>query len=181
MSVQVTPHPPWVADLDSTLEPSRQAILDTPVIIDASEKPTVDGQIQNFLVGFLPYHSGLPPVVADAAGSLARDGAGVLHGQHPGGAPATTRCGGPWGTASTSTRRRVQEPEPMIPAVKKFHAYLPTCDRNAEFGQAALGDELCGRRGRPENLGKKRCGAREERENRSARSLVARGACQVRR
>src|SRR5258706_12604217 len=54
MSVQVTPHPPWVADLDSTLEPSRQAILDTPVIIDASENQLVDGQIQNFLVGFYP-------------------------------------------------------------------------------------------------------------------------------
>src|SRR5438034_11433976 len=54
MSVQVTPHPPWVADLDSTLEPSRQTILDTPVIIDASENQLVDGQIQNFLVGFYP-------------------------------------------------------------------------------------------------------------------------------
>ena len=54
MSVQVTPHPPWVADLDTTLEPSRQAILDTPVIIDASENQLVDGQIQNFLVGFYP-------------------------------------------------------------------------------------------------------------------------------
>src|SRR6266478_4998512 len=47
MSVQVTPHPSWVAELDSTLEPSRQAILDTPVIIDASENQLVDGQIQN--------------------------------------------------------------------------------------------------------------------------------------
>ena len=54
MAVQVTPHPSWVADLDSTLEPSRQAILDTPVIIDASENQLVDGQIQNFLVGFYP-------------------------------------------------------------------------------------------------------------------------------
>src|SRR5260370_10412527 len=54
MAVQVTPHPSWVAELDSTLEPSRQAILDTPVIIDASENQLVDGQIQNFLVSFYP-------------------------------------------------------------------------------------------------------------------------------
>src|SRR5438045_9209330 len=54
MAVQVTPHPPWVAELDTTLEPSRQAILDTPVIIDASENQLVDGQIQNFLVSFYP-------------------------------------------------------------------------------------------------------------------------------
>ena len=37
MSVQVTPHPAWVAELDATLEPQREAILDTPVIIHASE------------------------------------------------------------------------------------------------------------------------------------------------
>src|SRR3989442_16003146 len=54
MAVQVTPHPSWVADFDTSLEPSRQAILDTPVIIDASENQLVDGQIQNFLVGFYP-------------------------------------------------------------------------------------------------------------------------------
>src|SRR2546426_1057575 len=28
MSVQVTPHPAWVAELDATLEPQREAILD---------------------------------------------------------------------------------------------------------------------------------------------------------
>src|SRR6266850_8415484 len=54
MAVQVTPHPDWVADLDSKLEPSRQAILDTPVIVHASENQLVDGQIQNFLVSFYP-------------------------------------------------------------------------------------------------------------------------------
>ena len=54
MAVEITPHPAWVADLDATLEPNRQAILDTPVIIDASENQLVDGQIQNFLVAFYP-------------------------------------------------------------------------------------------------------------------------------
>src|SRR5467141_806049 len=36
----------------------------------------------------LSHHSRLSAVAADAAGSLARDGAGVLHRQHPGGAAA---------------------------------------------------------------------------------------------
>ena len=54
MAVQVTPHPAWVAELDAALDPGRQAILDTPVIVDASENQLVDGQIQNFLVGFYP-------------------------------------------------------------------------------------------------------------------------------
>src|SRR5438093_7781732 len=54
MSVQVTPHPKWVADLDAVLDPSREAILDTRVIVDASENQLVDGRIQNFLVNFYP-------------------------------------------------------------------------------------------------------------------------------
>src|SRR5437879_4522214 len=37
MSVQVTPHPSWVADLDATLDPSREAILGTKVIVHAPE------------------------------------------------------------------------------------------------------------------------------------------------
>src|SRR2546423_15674316 len=54
MAVEITAHPAWVAELDGALEPSRQAILDTPVIVDASENQLVDGQIQNFLVAFYP-------------------------------------------------------------------------------------------------------------------------------
>src|SRR5205823_12624943 len=54
MSVQVTPHPAWVADLDAALDPSREAILDTRVIVHASENELVDGRIQNFLVAFYP-------------------------------------------------------------------------------------------------------------------------------
>src|SRR6266576_1906663 len=54
MSVQVTPHPTWVADLDAALDPGREAILDTPVIVDASENQLADGRIQNFLVAFYP-------------------------------------------------------------------------------------------------------------------------------
>ncbi len=75
MAVQVTPHPSWVADLDTTLEPSRQAILDTPVIIDASENQLVDGRIQG---------SSSPTTFGSSGG--------------------TTRCGGPWETGSTCTR-----------------------------------------------------------------------------
>src|SRR5947209_20297611 len=54
MSVQVTPHPAWVAELDATLEPRREAILDTDVIVHASENQLVDGKIQDFLVAFYP-------------------------------------------------------------------------------------------------------------------------------
>src|ERR1700751_1123710 len=88
MSVQVPPHPAWVADLDAALDPSREAILDTRVIVDASENQLADGRIQNFLVSFYPIIRAFPPV----AGALARPVAGgrkaVLPGQHPGGEAA---------------------------------------------------------------------------------------------
>ena len=54
MTVQVTPHPPWVADLDAALEPHREAILDTKVVVEASENHLADGKVQNFLVAFYP-------------------------------------------------------------------------------------------------------------------------------
>src|SRR5260370_4825137 len=76
MAVQVTPHPSWVAELDSTLEPSRQAILDTPVIVHASENQLVDGQIQNFLVSFYPIIRDFPQwlqVLLDRSPAMGRD------------------------------------------------------------------------------------------------------------
>src|SRR6185312_10955505 len=54
MAVEITPHPAWVADLDETLEPSRQAILGTRVVVDASENQLIEGKVQNFLVSFYP-------------------------------------------------------------------------------------------------------------------------------
>src|SRR5947199_239929 len=50
MSVQVTPHPSWVADLDATLDPSREAILDTKVIVHASENQ-LRGLAKNAKIG----------------------------------------------------------------------------------------------------------------------------------
>src|SRR3989442_10609323 len=63
MAVQVTPHPPWVADLDATLEPSRQAILDTAVIFGASENQPGGGENQKFLGGVYPLIPYVPPGV----------------------------------------------------------------------------------------------------------------------
>ncbi len=76
MAVEITPHPGWVADLDATLEPSRQAILDTPVIVDASENQLVDGQIQNFLVAFYPIIRDFPQwlqVLLDRSPAMGRE------------------------------------------------------------------------------------------------------------
>ena len=48
MAVEITPHPSWVADLDATLEPSRQAILDTPVITFWAVTPDPRDDISTF-------------------------------------------------------------------------------------------------------------------------------------
>ncbi len=135
MAVQVTPHPPWVADLDATLEPSRQAILNTAVIIDASENQLVDGQIQNFLVGFYPIIRDFPQwlqMLLDRSPAMGRE-------FFTDNIRVERRHDAMWramGDGFNVHKKRFQEPEPMIPAVKKFHAYLTEMCRNAEFGQA---------------------------------------------
>ena len=43
MAVQLTPHPAWVAELDAALEPHRREVLDTPVVVDASENRLMAG------------------------------------------------------------------------------------------------------------------------------------------
>ena len=135
MAVQVTPHPTWVAELDATLEPHRQAILDTPVIVDASENQLVDGQIQNFLVAFYPIIRDFPQwlqVLLDRSPSMGKafftDNIRVER-RHD----AMWRA---MGDGFNVHKKRFQEPEPMLPEVKKFHAYLTEMCRNAEFGQA---------------------------------------------
>src|SRR5213082_1524580 len=113
MSVQVTPHPAWVADLDAALDPSREAILDTRVIVHASENELVDGKIQNFLVAFYP---------------IIRDNNRV-----------EKRHDAMWramGDGFNVPKERFQVPEPMIPEVKEFHAYLTEMCRGATFGAA---------------------------------------------
>src|SRR5213082_448334 len=113
MSVQVTPHPAWVADLDAALDPSREAILDTRVIVHASENELVDGKIQNFLVAFYP---------------IIRDNIRV-----------EKRHDAMWramGDGFNVPKERFQVPEPMIPEVKEFHAYLTEMCRGATFGAA---------------------------------------------
>src|ERR1043166_8304419 len=118
MSVQVTPHPAWVADLDAALDPSREAILDTPVIVHASENELVDGKIQNFLVARSPEDGKV----------FFRDNIRV-----------EKRHDAMWramGDGFNVPKERFQVPEPMIPEVKEFHAYLTEMCRGATFGAA---------------------------------------------
>ena len=58
MSVQVTPHPEWVVDLDRALEPHRLAVLTTPVVEHSAENTLVEQRMQDFLIAFYPISVG---------------------------------------------------------------------------------------------------------------------------
>jgi pyrroloquinoline quinone (PQQ) biosynthesis protein C len=135
MSVQVTPHPAWVASLDSELEPHRRAILDTPVVVDASENRLIDGEIQNFLVAFYPIIRDFPQwlqILLDrspASGQpFFRDNIRV-----------EKRHDAMWramGDGFKVPRPRFQVPEEMNAATREFHNYLTAMSQTAPFACA---------------------------------------------
>jgi len=135
MSVQVTPHPKWVADLDAALDPSREAILNTRVIVDASENQLADGRIQNFLVAFYPIIRDFPQWLQLLLDRSPEDGKTFVRDNircethHD--AMCRAMCDG-----FNVPKERFQIPEPMIPDVRDFHAYLTEMCRGATFGTA---------------------------------------------
>lgn len=135
MSVQVTPHPKWVADLDAALDPSREAILDTSVIVDASENQLADGRIQDFLVAFYPIIRDFPQWLQVLLDRSPEDGKSFFRDN----IRVEKRHDAMWramGDGFNVPKERFQVPEPMIPEVRDFHAYLTEMCRNATFGSA---------------------------------------------
>jgi pyrroloquinoline quinone (PQQ) biosynthesis protein C len=135
MSVQVTPHPPWVADLDGALDPSRVAILDTPVIVHASENQLRDGKIQNFLVAFYPIIRDFPQWLQLLLDRSPEDGKAFFRDN----IRVERRHDAMWramGDGFSVPKARFQTPEPMHPEVQAFHGYLTEMCRGAAFGAA---------------------------------------------
>ncbi len=135
MGGKVTSHPNWVADLDASLVPSREAILEAAVIVDASENQLVDGKIQNFLVAFYPIIRDFPQWLQllldrspDEGQAFFRDNIRV-----------EKRHDAMWramGDGFDVPRARFHVPEPMNPEVGAFHGYLTHMCRSAAFGAA---------------------------------------------
>jgi len=135
MVVQLTPHPAWVAALDAALEPHRRAILDTQVVVDASENQLAPGQIQNFLVGMYPIIRDFPQWL------------GVLLDRSPTAGRAffednirvERRHDAMWramGDGFEVPKARFQTPEPLLPPVQAFHDYLTAMCRTGPFADA---------------------------------------------
>src|SRR5881392_1953664 len=123
MSVQVTPHPKWVADLDAALDPSREAILDTRVIVDASENQLADGRIQDFLIAFYPIIRDFPQWLQLLLDRSPTESAVFFRDN----IRVERRHDAMWramGDAFGVPKGRFQRQLPMLAAVRDFHDFL---------------------------------------------------------
>lgn len=135
MAMPLTVNPTWVADMDAQLEPLRQAILDSPVVVDASENRLIEGRIQNFLVAFYP-------VIRDFPQWL-----GLLLERSPSSGRAffqdnirvERRHDAMWramGDGFGVPKDRFRVPEAYVPAVHAFHSFLTEQCTAGPFSQA---------------------------------------------
>jgi pyrroloquinoline quinone (PQQ) biosynthesis protein C len=133
--VQTTAQHYWVADLNAALEPIQQAILNTPVVDDAAENRLVDTRVQNFLVAFYPIIRDFPHWLEVLLERSPDDGRAFFEDN----IRVEQRHGMMWramGDGFHVPRERFHVPEPMVPQVQAFHAYLTDMGRAAPFGAA---------------------------------------------
>src|SRR2546428_4869725 len=139
--VDVTPHPAWVADLNAALEPTQEAILQTPVIEDAAENRLVTAKIQNFLVAFYPIIRDFPQWLQVLLDRSPEDGREFFEDN----IRVERRHGAMWramGDGFKVPRERFERPEPAVPQVCAFHDYLTNMCLAAPFGAAGSGHPL---------------------------------------
>jgi len=135
MSVQVTTHPTWVAELDAAMEPQRAAILDTPVVVQASENQLAETKIQNFLVAFYPIIRDFPEWLGLLLDRSPVEGQAFFREN----IRVEKRHDAMWramGDGFGVPRERFQIPERMIPATQEFHRYLTMMCGTANFAAA---------------------------------------------
>ena len=135
MAREVTPHPTWVAELDAALEPHRQAILNTPVVVDAAENRLADGRIQSFLVAFYPVIRDFPKWLQVLLDRSPEEGRAFFRDN----IRVERRHDAMWramGDAFAVPKQRFQVPEPLLPGVWEFHDNLTRMCCAAPFAQA---------------------------------------------
>src|SRR2546428_12040579 len=123
MSVQVTPRPSWVAELDAPLEPHREAILETPVVVEASENHLADGKVQNFLVAFYPIIRDFPQWLQMLLDRSPAEGQAFFRDN----IRVEKRHDAMWramGDGFKVARERFKSPESMIPGTRVLHDHL---------------------------------------------------------
>jgi len=135
LAVHISPHPPWVTDLNAALEPMQEAILTTPVIEHAAENRLVSGKIQDFLVAFYPVIRDFPCWLQVLLDRSPDDG----HEFFEDNIRVERRHDAMWramGDGFGVPRDRFHVAEPPLPEVRAFHEYLTAMCHAAPFGAA---------------------------------------------
>lgn len=133
--MRLSPHPPWVSDLNAALEPIQEAILGTPVIEDAAENRLADDKIQHFLVAFYPVIRDFPCWLQLLLDRSPPDG----HAFFEDNIRVERRHDAMWramGDGFGVPPERFRKPEPVVPAVQAFNEYLTGMCHGAPFGSA---------------------------------------------
>ena len=133
--MEISPHPPWVAELNAALEPIQQAILSTPVIEDASENRLAEGRVQDFLVAFYPIVRDFPVWLQLLLDRSPYDG----HAFFEDNIRVERRHDAMWramGDGFGVPKERFLVPEAPISEVRTFHEYLTAMCYAAPFGGA---------------------------------------------
>jgi pyrroloquinoline quinone (PQQ) biosynthesis protein C len=127
-------HPPWVAQLNATLEPLQDAILMTPVIEDASENRLDKHRIGEFLVAFYPVIRDFPFWLHVLRDRSPDDGRPFFEDN----IRVERRHEAMWRAMGESfgvSRDRFHAPE-SVREVDAFHEFLTAMCRDAAFGSA---------------------------------------------
>src|SRR2546428_9296467 len=136
--VDVTPHPAWVADLNAALEPTQEAILNSPVIEDAAENRLGTAKIQNLLVAFYPIIRDFPQWLQVLLDRSPGDGREFFEDN----IRVERRHGAMWramGDGFKLPRERFERPEPARRPLRAFHDYLTNMGLAAPLGAAGGG------------------------------------------
>ena len=134
MSVQVTPHPEWVVDLDRALEPHRLAVLTTPVVEHSAENTLDERRMQDFLVAFYPIIRDFPQWLQLLLDRSPPEGAGFFKDN----IRVERRHDAMWramGDAFGVPKGRFQRQLPMLAAVRDFHDFLSASCQVASFAE----------------------------------------------
>ena len=135
MSVQLTPHPAWVEELDRALEPHRLAVLTTPVVEHSAENQLVEAWMQNFLVAFYPVIRDFPQWLQMLLDRSPPEGERFFRDN----IRVERRHDAMWRAMADGfgvPRQRFHRMEPELPAVREFHDYLTASCHGAAFAEA---------------------------------------------
>lgn len=133
--LQVAHHPQWVETLEAALEPLQRAILDLPVVVDASDDALDPASVRNFCVEFYPIIRDFPYWLEVLLKRSRSEGEAFFRSK----ITAERRNGALWRAMSVCFG---VPPEcfdgyiPSNPTVIAFHNFLTDIGANAPFASA---------------------------------------------